>query len=50
LKHLDSFFAGKRIAALNPAEIIAYVKKRQAEGVSFPTPFRIPGVGTEVNA
>jgi hypothetical protein len=50
LKHLESFFAGKRIAALDPAEITAYVKKRQAEGMSFPTPFRIPGVGTEVNA
>ena len=50
LKHPESFFAGKRIAALDPAEITAYVKKRQAEGMSFPTPFRIPGVGTEVNA
>jgi hypothetical protein len=47
---IESFFAGKRIAALDPAEITAYVKKRQAEGMSFPTPFRIPGVGTEVNA
>jgi integrase len=34
LKHLDSFFAGRRIAAVTSAEIAAYVKKRQAEGAA----------------
>jgi hypothetical protein len=28
LKHLDGFFAGQRIAAINPARITAYVAKR----------------------
>jgi integrase len=34
LKHLDAFFAGKRIAAIGPANITAYVAKRQGEQAS----------------
>ena len=32
LKHLDGFFAGQRIATINPARITAYVANRQREG------------------
>jgi integrase len=34
LKHLDAFFAGGRIAAISPADITAYVAKRQGERAS----------------
>jgi len=34
LKHLDTFFAGKRIATIGPADITAYVAKRKGEGAS----------------
>lgn len=37
LKHLDTFFAGQRIAAIGPASITAYVAKRQGEGASNAT-------------
>jgi capsid protein len=37
LKHLDSLFAGQRIAAINPARITAYVAKRQEEGAANAT-------------
>jgi hypothetical protein len=37
LKHLDGFFAGQRIAGINPARIIAYVAKRQEEGAANAT-------------
>ena len=37
LKHLDGFFAGQRIAAINPARITAYVAKRQEEGAANAT-------------
>jgi integrase len=34
LKHLDAFFDGKRIATIGPADITAYVTKRQGERAS----------------
>ncbi|MBI3330342.1 MAG: tyrosine-type recombinase/integrase, partial [Nitrospinae bacterium] len=37
LKHLDAFFALRRIAAIGPADITAYVAKRQSEGASNST-------------
>jgi integrase len=37
LKHLDAFFAGQRIATLNPAKITAYVGNRQEEGAANAT-------------
>jgi integrase len=37
LKHLDAFFAGKRVATINPADIIAYVARRQEGGASNST-------------
>jgi integrase len=37
LKHLDGFFAGQRIAAINPSRITAYVAKRQEEGAANAT-------------
>lgn len=36
-KHLDLFFSGCRIAAINPATITAYVLKRQGEKASNST-------------
>jgi integrase len=37
LKHLDAFFAGKRIATIGSVDITAYVAKRQREGASNST-------------
>ena len=37
LKHLDGFFAGQRIASIDPARITAYVAKRQEEGAANAT-------------
>jgi integrase len=37
LKHLDNFFVGQRIAAINPARITAYMAKRQEEGAANAT-------------
>jgi integrase len=37
LKHLDAFFAGRRVAAIGPAEVTAYVARRQGEGASNAT-------------
>jgi integrase len=37
LKHLDAFFAGKRIATMDSVAITAYVAKRQREGASNST-------------
>jgi hypothetical protein len=33
LRHLDAFFAAKRIAAIGPTDITAYVVKRQGRSV-----------------
>jgi integrase len=37
LQHLDGFFAGQRIATINPARITAYVANRQEEGAANAT-------------
>ena len=37
LKHLDAFFAGRRIAAIGSADMTAYAAKRQGEGASNAT-------------
>jgi integrase len=37
LKHLDAFFAGKRVATIGSADITTYVAKRQGEGASNST-------------
>ena len=37
LKHLDAFFAGKRVVTIGSADITAYVAKRQGEGASNST-------------
>jgi hypothetical protein len=37
LKHLDGFFAGQRIATINPARLTAYVTKRQEGGAANAT-------------
>src|SRR5262245_39354799 len=34
LGHLDGFFVGRRIAAIGPADITAYVAQRQGESAS----------------
>ncbi len=34
IQQIDRFFVGKRIAAIGPADVTAYVAKRQGEGVS----------------
>jgi hypothetical protein len=34
LKHLDAFFANKRVVAIGSADIIAYTAKRQGERAS----------------
>lgn len=37
MKHLDRFFAGRRVAGLGPADIEAYIVARQAEGATGST-------------
>ena len=37
LKHLDGFFAGRRVATIGPAEITEYVAMRQQAGASNST-------------
>ena len=37
LKHLDAFFAGKRVATIGAADIIAFVAKRQGDRASNST-------------
>src|SRR5712691_8300006 len=44
LKHLDSFFRGRRVAGVGQTEITAYVVKRQGEGAANGTINRELGV------
>jgi hypothetical protein len=44
LAHLTAFFAGRRVASIGPAEITAYVDRRQGQGASNATINRDLGV------